>query len=129
MLLQILSTALTRLSILIYIARIVADTRSKFALWGMAVVSGIFGIIAFFVNMLQCRPISSFWTEAIRMDVQGVKGICLNKVTVLYMTVLGNLSLNALVCILAGHSLWLIQRQLRRKEGYVLIFCLILGVR
>lgn len=112
---------------LIYIARIIASRKTKFLLWGTAVLSTAFGIAAFLVNFFQCTPTSYTWTKGLHVTLTEWDQVCLKKTVVYRMTVLGHLVLNTWICGLAGYSLWVIQRQLRWKERYALLGCFFVG--
>ncbi|RPA74169.1 hypothetical protein BJ508DRAFT_39938 [Ascobolus immersus RN42] len=125
--LHIFAAMLIRLSMLIYIARIIASRRIKKILWGSASVSTLFGFAALCINVFQCRPAKLLWTEAFSMTQKEWDKHCLDKTKVYNVTILGHLVLNCVITVLSAYSLWVIQRQLRWKERYPLLFCFFLG--
>jgi hypothetical protein len=117
-----LSGLVLKLSIGIFLLRIVVHKSQSIILWSVMAVSTAMSIYFFFLFLFQCSPVSYFWTQ-----YQGQHGHCINP-AIISRTAYFYSSISCwsdwTFCILPAFMVWKIQMNHRTKVSVLILFAL-----
>ena len=108
---------LIKMSILLFVHRIVAHARTVNVVYALYIIVTLFAITSFLLSILQCSPIKVYWDPTYSGPRKR-----LNKVAIMYFAAVGNAVLDVALLLLPMPSLIAIKINKRQKSIVIGIF-------
>ncbi|KAL4808400.1 CFEM domain-containing protein [Aspergillus unguis] len=116
--------ALVKVSMLILYLRLFPNKRLRIAVYATMVATALWGIIAFFVLLFSCKPISYYWNE---WDGEH-KGTCLSHNNILLAHSTINIVLDVIIVCLPMPVLLKLQMPIGKRLGIISMFAVGIAV-
>ena len=108
---------LIKMSILLFVLRIVARGRTVNTVYALFIIATLFAITSFLLSIFQCSPVKAFWDPA-----YSGPGKCLNMAVIMYFNSVGNAVLDVALLLLPMPDLIAIKINKRQKLIIITIF-------
>jgi hypothetical protein len=111
-----------KLSIGVFLMRIVVHRSQGIILWTVMIVSAIMSVYFSLLFLFQCQPVSYFWGQFAGMEGHCINPVIISRTAYVYSSI--SCWADWTFCILPGFMVWNIKMNPRTKASVLLLFAL-----